>query len=810
MALSHRSNGAKHHTKPCSTKCGSYFNRNNSEFQSNTRLSHPSLRYTKKLPISFIGAKDWSFYIHFSNKPTNTNKKPKNRINRLMNSFLKLYQEYSYVCDNILPPYGGGHSTGPNISNINNEAFANYGPESDVLRNQYPSNMSGFHDHTSNSNINRCTECKPDGKYENGLLKRWFSGRFRHLKSKNINYTQPYDKICRYQHETIEVYSTEKMENVISHRISFTGFDSVGRPKIKWIQVPIALELLIPKIQSKIQRIMMSCGFLYDPLEVASELRYFNYDVDLCISHFQRTKKFRDILEEFLPQKSHLQELENHPQLWQRFKGFLDKVDSEPNNCVIGRTPNVVNKFNKNTGSLAYGDTETMMMKTTNDIENDNSQIHSKLIKVVCSIEKLKLSKSEIQQLIIKTQIKYKKQITEYSTKIIRVVEFFKDFLMTDEQRGRVIHLLKQNDELKLKLKEEEKKRKMIYNMMQDQLGNVRVYCRCRAFEKNHSVLDIKTNDTVMIQSGFCEEYKFDKVFEPFRSQAAIYEEFQPLIMSFIDGFNVCFITYGGEASGKTYTLLGATLSSPTAKDSEKHDGMMNRALKEVLAEQASRKRDWEYQLSASVVEIYNDTFIDLLTGDTGIHLPIDRGLEKVQESLKIVPINCDGDIEALIKVCKLKRRVGKTALNPQSSRSHLITMIHLTGRSKIHGETISSFLAMCDLAGFEDILKAETHNNQTLSKEAGYINKSLTAFNRVFTSLRRQDPNTVSYRDTKLTYLLKPFLTNQGKCVLIVTVRTDKFSISSTQSTLRFGRESRGVALGKAKRQANLDKIKF
>ena len=362
-----------------------------------------------------------------------------------------------------------------------------------------------------------------------------------------------------------------------------------------------------------------------------------------------------------------------------------------------------------------------------------------------------------------------------------------------------MLTLSQQVEELKLKLKKEEKKRRHAYNLMHEQMGNIRVYCRCRRIPDSSNILEYIGNEIVTLPIISNEIFEFDKVFQPTMSQNDIYEEFRPLVMSFIDGYNVCFITYGGEASGKTYTLIGGN-------DGPSHQGLMQRALSTILLEERLRHRDWDYKITACVVEIYNDNCIDVLSGESNIQLYVDNGMETAYHKLKSVPITNEADAEALMQVCQVKRKVAKTALNPASSRSHLITLIRLQGRSRIHGENICSFLCLCDLAGFEDIIKAETQANKVLSKEAGYINRSLTAFNRVFVSLRKQDPNTVSYRDTKLTHLLKPFLTNSGKCALTVTVRNDKRSIGSTQNTLRFGRETRGVTLGKARRQVNLN----
>ena len=40
-------------------------------------------------------------------------------------------------------------------------------------------------------------------------------------------------------------------------------------------------------------------------------------------------------------------------------------------------------------------------------------------------------------------------------------------------------------------------------------------------------------------------------------TQDVVFSEVEPLIQSFIDGFNVCIFAYGQTGSGKTHTMIG-------------------------------------------------------------------------------------------------------------------------------------------------------------------------------------------------------------------------------------------------------------
>lgn len=613
------------------------------------------------------------------------------------------------------------------------------------------------------------------------------------------------------------------------------------------INLPIIMEIMLPKMQAKITQIFEECSFLNNPLEIMAELRYFNYNKKATIDHFKSTRQLRGSIKEFFNnnidsrcrlvvlgclyssfyQNSHKNNsmkhmlacsncgkeiVENYNYLNGNFISpedgmeYLKLFDGETDPIQIAASEAeraTVDMYSKSTVveteilDNSFQDSFCQTQNIVSPLSLESIQRFAEIFLKNVSSLKQSIKESKIQMGHLRRQVS--SILKALKNNIDLIISLSSKHFMSDQHRNRIILLARQVEELKLKLKEEETKRRSVYNLMQEQMGNVRVYCRCRDVAHSENVLDIQGNESIVLPISPQERFDFDKVFPSNMSQKDIYEEFRPLVMSFIDGFNVCFITYGSEASGKTYTLIGGNL-----ENTEEH-GIMQRTLNTLLTEQELRNRDWDYVITACLVEIYNDNCIDILSGDSGIQLYVDCGMESVYQKLKSVPITNETDTEALLQLCRTKRKIAKTALNPASSRSHLITLIRLQGKSKIHGENILSFMCLCDLAGFEDIIKAETQSNKTLSKEAGYINKSLTAFNRVFVSLRRQDPNTVCYRDTKLTHLLKPFLTNSGKCALVITIRTDRRSLSSTQNTLRFGRETRGVSLGKARRQVNV-----
>ncbi|KAG5452881.1 Kinesin-like protein KIN-14R [Clonorchis sinensis] len=600
-----------------------------------------------------------------------------------------------------------------------------------------------------------------------------FSNKHRFSDMDSYDY---FDQIKRSPtNKSLAIFQVASHQWRIEHRTQLSSKSTasqtqhVANKRMEFIRLPIALELILPRMQKQIETVMISCQHVYDPLEVASELRQMNYDTEACIAYFQKTRPLRDIIHEFLSDKDPFDRKAQHirssrqPRIEQNIPNSLLTFLLEIQSCVVD------------------------LKQAKQDAAHKLCRLRAFVNDTTASVERALREKLE----------NYLFDAPKYD-KIIPLRN-------GDLALSELSKLVQENQSLKQTLQMEEDRRKNMFNMMQEYFGNVRVYCRCRGIPKTKSCLEVHSLDTVVLMPGSdaaAEQYKFDRVFDINTSQTEVYKELSPFVSSFLDGYNVCFLTYGSEASGKTYTLLGGPDDKPST------EGIAQRALRTVLSEKTARRSEWEYQLLVSVVEVYNDTLTDILTNENGIHLHIESGPDHMMDDIHRQQIEKDSDIDDLLALCRTRRRVGRTALNLCSSRSHLIIFAQLNARSRIHDTSLSSILALCDLAGFEDVIKADTLGDPILAKEAGYINRSLTALNRVFMSLRSQDPTTVSYRDSKLTYLLKPFFSSSGKCILIVTVRTDRVNLASTQSTLRFGRESRGVSLGRARRQLNLDRI--
>jgi kinesin family protein C2/C3 len=92
-------------------------------------------------------------------------------------------------------------------------------------------------------------------------------------------------------------------------------------------------------------------------------------------------------------------------------------------------------------------------------------------------------------------------------------------------------------------------------------------------------------------------------VFPQNSSQEEVFEAVQPLCVSVLDGYNVCIFAYGQTGSGKTFTMEG----------SAGNKGVSPRAIEELLGQIEQAKDSCTYTVTLSMLEIYNETILDLL-----------------------------------------------------------------------------------------------------------------------------------------------------------------------------------------------------
>jgi kinesin family protein C1 len=143
-------------------------------------------------------------------------------------------------------------------------------------------------------------------------------------------------------------------------------------------------------------------------------------------------------------------------------------------------------------------------------------------------------------------------------------------------------------------------------------------------------------------------------------------------------------------------------------------------------------------------------------------------------------------------------RCVAATDMNAVSSRSHAVFTLHLTGTNAEQKARLKGALNLVDLAGSERLDRSNAVGQR--AKEAAMINKSLSALAGVFAGLHKKQAH-VPYRDSKLTFLLQPALSGDGKTLLFVNLSPTDASVNESLCSLKFAKQVNQVELGKATR---------
>ena len=318
------------------------------------------------------------------------------------------------------------------------------------------------------------------------------------------------------------------------------------------------------------------------------------------------------------------------------------------------------------------------------------------------------------------------------------------------------------------------------------------------------------------------KSFTFDKVWGPDQTQQSIFQDVEPLALSVVDGFNACIFAYGQTGSGKTFTMEGSENDSNfgiSYRTIQKIFHLLNlRAQQQRAASILHREEktaEFTFQLELGMLEIYNDECYDLLSpmvtgkshtsaeknkiGGGMPKLEIRRNADGVVEvpDLTKEAVNSIQDVMALLKRGNSRRATAATDLNEHSSRSHMVLAVEVS--SGLDGQPGNKgTLYLVDLAGSERVRKSKVDGDQL--KEAGFINKSLSALGNVMEALDRKASH-VPYRDSKLTYLLQDSLGGNSRTMMVVAVCPADNAFDESVHALLFASRVRRIQIGTAQR---------
>ena len=337
---------------------------------------------------------------------------------------------------------------------------------------------------------------------------------------------------------------------------------------------------------------------------------------------------------------------------------------------------------------------------------------------------------------------------------------------------------------------------------MGDQKDNVKVVIRVRPLNERETQECTKTCVSIAeINKAIALDIKseqkcftYDYVASEEATQEEIFEKVgKPITESCLFGYNGTIFAYGQTGAGKTFTILGPSLKlGPDFKHSSEYHkrGLLPRCFEFLFS---SIEPDL-YNIKCSYLEIYQEQVNDLLNPNPQtlqLREDMKRGVYVeglIEESVKDV-----NETYNLLRIGTQNRHVGSTSMNKESSRSHSVFSLVLESRTK-DGVVFRRF-HLIDLAGSER-QKATDCAGERL-KEAGMINKSLSALGNVINSLvdiSEGKSRHIHYRDSKLTFLLKDSLGGNSKTCLVANISPAFSALNETLSTLKFSQRAKQI----------------
>ncbi|XP_078608781.1 kinesin-like protein KIF15 isoform X2 [Branchiostoma floridae x Branchiostoma japonicum] len=337
---------------------------------------------------------------------------------------------------------------------------------------------------------------------------------------------------------------------------------------------------------------------------------------------------------------------------------------------------------------------------------------------------------------------------------------------------------------------------------------SIKVYVRVRppdepdnSYEQSMCLAVQAPNVIVMDCKPDPRRYTFDHVADINTTQEAVFGAVgKKIIESCVGGYNGTIFAYGQTGSGKTFTMLGPLDDG----DDFRHElrGVIPRSFEYLFnlisREQEKRGDAVEFVTRCSFLEIYNEQIFDLLdTASTGLHLR--ENIKKGVFVDGLIEQNVTSAIEAhqVLSAGWVNRRVASTSMNRESSRSHAVFTLTIESKEKKGGvmNIRCSQLNLVDLAGSER--QKDTHTAGVRLKEAGSINKSLSALGNVIMALvdiAHGKTRHVPYRDSKLSFLLRDSLGGNAKTYIIANVHPGSKCFGETLSTLNFARRAKMI----------------
>ena len=282
------------------------------------------------------------------------------------------------------------------------------------------------------------------------------------------------------------------------------------------------------------------------------------------------------------------------------------------------------------------------------------------------------------------------------------------------------------------------------------------------------------------------------------------------MLMVFSTGFNTSLFAYGQTGSGKSYSMVGYGTNKGIVPMT------CDELFKTIATNKATGDNSVRYQVSFSMLEIYNEQVRDLLSKEQmkgGLPVRQNPALGKfyVQGLIK-VPVFSYDEISRKMDEGTSNRTVAATQMNATSSRAHtVVTVMFEQIRKGDDGKetTKSSEINLVDLAGSERANSTGATGDRL--KEGSAINLSLTTLGNVISALAENSGGKkvlVPYRDSTLTKLLQNALGGNSKTVMIAALSPADINFEETLSTLRYADRAKQIKTKAVVNESETEKL--
>eukprot|EP00929_Paragymnodinium_shiwhaense_P076815 TRINITY_DN39549_c0_g1_i1.p1 TRINITY_DN39549_c0_g1~~TRINITY_DN39549_c0_g1_i1.p1 ORF type:complete len:199 (+),score=48.67 TRINITY_DN39549_c0_g1_i1:451-1047(+) len=190
------------------------------------------------------------------------------------------------------------------------------------------------------------------------------------------------------------------------------------------------------------------------------------------------------------------------------------------------------------------------------------------------------------------------------------------------------------------------------------------------------------------------------------------------------------------------------------------------------------------------MMELYRNDLFDLLDAvDKRILIRTDAHGAVQYENVVEEVCKDAKSLEWVLQRGIMARTTAATAMNCESSRSHLIMTIKITSVGRETGESLLGKVLLVDLAGSERLKKS--HVTGERQREAIEINKSLTALGDVIQALTA-GVKPVPYRNHKLTQVLQDALGKTAKTLMFVNCSPASSNLDETLQSLKYAQRAK------------------